>query len=494
MVFFRMKKTYSRRDFIRIGALAGGGFLLAACGPGASEHKDSLPAPPGEKDTVTAAPPEEVSPRNLVRKGDPQYDALRQGFNKNVDRYPLLIAVCRNTEDVADAVRYAVKHRLPVAVKSGGHSVEGFSCNDGGLVINLSQMNGVELIDGDRVKIGPGCTLSKLYDTLLPKKLILPAGSCGTVGIGGLVTGGGYGFFGRKYGLTCDSLEKVTFVDGRGAVHEAGPDSELLWALRGGGGGNFGVITEMVFIPKPAPEKFTSHRFKSSGLDAARAQALLEKWMELAVQLPEACYSAFVLNGKSLTILVTNFEAHTPGLQSLLDGLSAVSDKTSIGNPAPLAAALRTYYGYDKPIFFKISSAGVYRDYEEIRDFAPALLEIVTQSPGMIYQLGTIGGKIADPEFEKGSCFPHRAKPFLSELQIYWDKAGGGEKQLARFHEVQRVVAEHGMNDHYVNYANADFKDYGNAYYGDNYARLQQVKKKYDPENIFRHAQSVALP
>ncbi|TND08570.1 MAG: FAD linked oxidase domain protein [Bacteroidetes bacterium] len=490
-----MKNKLTRRDFIRIGALGGGGLLLAACGSSGEEPKQQKTGSPAPaKDSVpavnaTAAAGEQNV--TFIKKGDPLYDPLRQGFNKNVDKYPLVIALCKSTADVAEAIRYAAENKLAVAVKSGGHSVEGFSCNTGGMVVNLSQLNGIEWLDEETVKIGPGCTLSKLYDELLPEKRIIPAGSCGTVGIGGLATGGGYGFFGRKYGLTCDSLMKVTLVDGQGKIHDSDNEPELLWACRGGGGGNFGVVTEMVFKTYPAPETFTSHRFKSAGLDAARANTLLEKWMEVAVILPDSCYSAFVLNGKSLTILLTNYEKHTPQVQSVFDALAAVSDKATAGNPVTLSKALKNYYGYDKPIYFKISSAGVYKDYEEIRPFAAELLAIVTQSPGMIYQLGTIGGKISDAELEKNSCFPHRAKPFLSELQIYWENAGGGQNQLAKFNSVQQLVKENNMTAHYVNYANLDFEDPGHAYYGKNYERLQQVKKKYDPENTIRHGQSV---
>src|SRR6202012_2301429 len=110
---------------------------------------------------------------------------------KRLSKFPLVIALCKNTQGVSEAVLYAKQNNLPIAVKSGGHSMEGFSCNNGGMVINLSLLNKVEWVDKETINVGPGCTLSNLYDNILPKGRILPGGSCGSVGIGGLVLGGG---------------------------------------------------------------------------------------------------------------------------------------------------------------------------------------------------------------------------------------------------------------------------------------------------------------
>jgi FAD/FMN-containing dehydrogenase len=147
----------------------------------------------------------------------------------------------------------------------------------GGLVINLSKMNSMEFLENNNIKVGPGCTLFNLYDQILPKKRLLPAGSCGTVGIGGLTMGGGYGLFSRKFGLTCDHLLEATFVDGNGKIHSTKDDPELLWALRGGGAGNFGVVTEMVFRTQEAPSVMRSHHFKARKLDALRAKKHFRK-------------------------------------------------------------------------------------------------------------------------------------------------------------------------------------------------------------------------
>ena len=137
-----------------------------------------------------------LQPGNNVsyyKRGDAAYERLRKGFNKRIEKFPLIIALCKNTTGVVEAMQYARQNNLPVAIKSGGHCMEGFSSNNDGMVINLSLFNTVEWIDKETINVGPGCTLSKLYDVILPKGKIIPGGSCGSVGIGGLVLGGGYG-------------------------------------------------------------------------------------------------------------------------------------------------------------------------------------------------------------------------------------------------------------------------------------------------------------
>lgn len=176
----------------------------------------------------------EASDVQYFKQGDPEYDILRKGFNKRINKFPLVIALCKNTAGVAAAINYALQNKLPVTVKSGGHCMEGFSCNNGGMVINLSLLNTVEWVNGETVTVGPGCTLSNLYDILLPKGQIIPGGSCAGVGIGGLVLGGGYGLMARKLGLTCDSLVDITMVDGAGQIRHSSTDKELLWACKGG--------------------------------------------------------------------------------------------------------------------------------------------------------------------------------------------------------------------------------------------------------------------
>jgi hypothetical protein len=479
----------SRKKFIKIASLAGAGILIAGCGNDENKTGTDSTAAIDSSNSKNSTP--EKTSVDLIRKGDARYDELRKGFNKRIDKFPLVIALCTSTENVAEAIKYARKHKLEIAIKSGGHSMEGFSTNDWGMVINLSEMRAVEMLEDDKIKAGPGCTLSHLYDEILPHDRIIPAGSCGTVGLGGLTMGGGYGLFGRKYGLTCDNLLEATLVDGNGKIHSTNDDPELLWALRGGGAGNFGVVTELIYRSHPAPSTMQSHHFKSRKLDAAKAKMLLEKWFEFSAQLPDTCFSAYVLNGSTLNMLVTNFGTLTGELQTLLDTLALETDEFKAGVPTELAKKLKNYYGSLVPVYFKNSSAGLYKTFSDIEPFIEEVLDKIITNPGMIYQVNTLGGKIADPEFEKVSCYPHRAYNYISELQAYWETPSREEKLRNVSVEILDIIKNNGITTQYINYCSLEFEDWQHAYYGDNYSRLQAVKKKYDPDNFIRHPQSI---
>ena len=489
-----MSKVYYRKEFIQLLGVLGTGWVLQSCNqatkPGAVAKIEKADS------TIAEAAAELFDSGDAVyiKRGEEQYDTLRQGFNKRIEKYPSVIAVCKNTNGVVEAVKYARKHRMKVAVKSGGHSIEGFCVNDGGLVIHLGLMNKLEWLNDIDVKLQPACRLSEIYDALLPKARLIPAGSCGSVGIGGLALGGGYGFFSRTYGLACDSLKEVTLVDGYGNIHSSKQDAELLWACKGGGNGNFGIVTEMVFETHDAPALFSSHRFKSFKVDAIRAKNLLQSWFDITRALPKSCFSAFVMNGKTITILVTDFEKPTTLVQQTFDKLSALVDKTTIGKGRPLAAALKTYYGANHPVYFKNACAGMYTGFKAVESCIEEVMQKVISTPGMIYQVNTFGGAVAEERFEKSSCFAHRSFPYLSELQSYWETPAQEKRLVDTFDSIQALFTAQGVSAHYCNYPDLKFAFPQQAYYGKNYARLQLVKKRLDGDNVIYHDQSIQLP
>ena len=430
---------------------------------------------------------------DYYKKGEAQYEALRKGFNKRIERYPQVIALCKNTAGVAEAVQYAVANKLPVAIKSGGHCMEGFSVNDGGMVINLSLLNTIKWVDKETISVGPGCKLAQLYDELLPKGRVVPGGSCATVAVGGLVLGGGYGLLARKFGLTCDSLLEVTMVDGTGNIVHSNNDKELLWACKGGGNGNFGVITELKFKTHAAPKTMQSYRFKTYKTNTAKATTILKTWFEATALLPPSCFSAYVLNGKTAYILLTNIEKNTPGVEKAINMLTAVSAKTSKTTPQPLAKALKVFYGKTEPLYFKNASAGLYKNYAEIVSFIDKVIDTVTTTPGMIYQVNTLGGNIVNSQKETEAAFPHRGYPYFSELQTYWELPVQSKRLLEKFAAVQSLFSANGVTAQYRNYPDINFTNWQTAYYGNNYQRLQLIKQKYDPDNTIRHLQSIQM-
>lgn len=490
-----MATQIKRKQFIKLSLLGTAGMYLNSCGVGnnksnkaAEVTKDSIP-----KDTTPITPPVKIIEPTfkLYKKGDAQYDVLRKGFNKRIDNYPAAIAKCTTTEEVAQAVAYGIQNKLPINIKSGGHSFEGFSYNNNSLVIDLSLMNNVSWENENLISVQPGCRLSQLYDAILPKNKILPAGSCGSVGIGGLTLGGGYGLFSRKYGLTCDSLQEITMVDGKGNIINSKDDLELLWACKGGGNGNFGVITSMKFSLTDAPDVLQSYRFRIKSVSVERAKDVMEKWFTITKNLHPSCFSAYVLNGKSLYILLTNCEPKNIDTQKVVSDLSGLVDHTSTGKPTPLSKAVKVFYGEKKPVYFKNASAGMYKNYDDIKVCIENVLEKVTSTPGMIYQVNTLGGKINDGDFAAQSSYAHRAQNYLSELQTYWQQALQEDKMIKAFEEVQQLFYAGGVRQQYRNYPDVNLKDWASAYYGENYTRLQKIKMKYDLENIFRYEQSV---
>lgn len=485
-----MSSLISRKQFLKLSALAGAGLLAQACGV---DDKTTEPGAQPKPVPTTSAKDGDGPNVEIIDATDKRYDAYRRGYNLRISKRPAYIALPKNTEEVAEAVRFAIKNKLPVAIKSGGHSMEGLSCNDGGLVINLSKMTAMEMPDEETLVVEPGCILMQLYDFILPKGKIIPAGSCGTVGLGGLTTGGGYGLFSRQMGLTCDSLLEATMVDGKGNIHSTATDPELLWALRGGGSGNFGVVTQMKFKVHQAPETMQVHYFKSKELDAAKAKELLNAWFAAVPDLPLWCFSGFVLNGKTLNVIITNPGPDAEALDKVIASLSSVMNEYRPGKRHGLARMLRNHYGSLKPVRFKNSSAGLYSSFSEIEIAIESVFEKIIQNPGMIFQVNTLGGRINDAGFSGGSCFPHRDKQFVSELQAYWENPSTGEKLERVSQEILQQLYDNGNHTQYFNYCSLDFKDWETAYYGNNYAALQGIKKKFDPDNTICHAQSVRV-
>lgn len=492
-----MKNKISRNKFLKIAGIGSIGLYINTCKPDRKSKNQGKEV----KKTVdsslksTSTTTDIFTSENLIihKKDAPGYESLRGGFNKRIQKFPRLIIQCKNTQGVAEAVKYANENKLQVSVKSGGHCFEGFSSNNDGLVINLSSMNAIEWLEDFKIKIQPGCTLSELYNEILPKGRIIPAGSCGGVGVGGLTLGGGYGFFSRNYGLTCDNLLEFTLVDGKGNIHSSKDNPDLLWACKGGGNGNFAVITELIFKTYDAPAHFTSHRFKALNVDAARVQTILEKWFQLTAALPNSCFSAFVHNGKTLNILLTDYENNIAKVQQFKNTLAPFVDKVTIGSPKPLAASLKNYYGVQHPIYFKNASAGLYKNYTDIQLFIKDVLQKVIDTPGMIYQVNTLGGNINQLSFKETSAYPHRAYPYLSELQTYWETEAQTKKYETAFEEVQSIFRNNNIRTQYRNYPDINFKDWQHAYYGENYVRLQQIKQQFDPNNVFGYEQGISI-
>jgi FAD/FMN-containing dehydrogenase len=440
------------------------------------------------------APADSVAGHVLfLRPADNGYADHTALFNKRLVRRPALVAVCFDEAGVQIAVARARSEGLPVAIKSGGHSFEGLSLNDGGFVIDVSAMSGQQLADDGSYMVEPGCRLMQSYEYLVPQGRLLSLGSCGMVGIAGLTLGGGYGLFSRQHGLACDALRGLRIVDAQGAMQEAVPGSELFRACCGGGNGNYGIVTRLQFDTFAAPKQLWRHLFKAHDLDTRRAADCAAAWFDAVPQLPRSAFSAFVLNHRTLTILVTDTDAEMSAeISDVLGRLAKITDKHYPARREALIDGIRRYYGRFAPLNFKNASAGFYAGFADIAPAAPALFSLVTTTPGLLYQVNTMGGMIGDSDDGTRTAYAHRGAMFLAEIQSYWEEPAAEARLSTAVHDVQRLLSHAGVRAHYANYPDLSFQDWASAYYGAaGYLRLRQVKKQYDPDHLFQHAQGV---
>lgn len=482
-----MKTNITKREFIKTIAIGSASLLFIQC------FKEKKPPISINSKSENSNNIIEITDNDVIilLRDNNKYEQFRQGYNKRINKFPKVIAVCKTEKGVQFAVNYAKENNLKIAVKSGGHSFEGFSSNNEGLVINVSLMKKIDWQNDTLVYIEPGCLLQEIYDDFLPKNKIIPAGSCGTVGIGGLTLGGGYGLFSRKYRLTCDNLTGLKMVGIDGNIYDSDENPELLWACKGGGNGNFGVVTQLRFESHQAPENLSSFVFKFRKLEVEKFEILINKWFELYDKLPLEAFSAFVLNGKTLTILITNFLPYKTEFEKSFTDLINISDSYKVSKSQKLPSALKRYYGRKNPLYFKNASCGLFKGAEDLEAIYVNIFEKVITNPGIIFQINTLGGNINLPEFEGKSAYPHRNLNFLGELQAYWDNPKQKNKLITAFEEIQKLIKNNGITAHYRNYPDINFKDWQQSYYGENYKRLQEIKSQFDPENYFFYEQGI---
>jgi hypothetical protein len=475
---------FSRSEFLKITAFFALGTMLDACN--SNPKKTTQKEVEKVKQSLTFLDSDLI----IITNQDERYDSLRAGFNKRINNTPKVIALCLTPLGVEQAVEYAILNKLKTTVKSGGHCLEGFS-SASECIINVSLLQTIAINADNTATIGPGATVSQLYNTLLPLGKILPSGSCAGVAISGLSLGGGYGILSRRYGLTCDSLVAATVIDGQANKQLATDNSPLAWACRGGGNGNFGVVTSLTFQLQEAPKTIQTHLFKIKSASPERIQSVLESWFTITKNLNWNLFSGFVLNKRSIFIMLVNSNPEEYTAKDIFDQLSALTDKTIPGSFMPTARAVKSFYGIQTPLYFKNSCAGLYRSFDDIAVAIPQIIEKIHKSKGLIYAINTWGGNIQNTAFEARSSFAHRAYNYTSELQSYWELPTEENNRISEFDSTLQLFLANGNTAQYRNYPNVNFENWQQAYYGKNYERLKTIKQKYDPNNVFVHPQSI---
>ncbi|MEV0382191.1 FAD-binding oxidoreductase [Nonomuraea sp. NPDC050643] len=424
----------------------------------------------------------------LVLPGDAGYGAARRLYNPAYDRIrPAAVAYCASAADVSASLAFARSNGVPVTSRSGGHSYAGWSTGTG-LVIDVSRMNAISYARG-RATVGAGAKLIDVYDRLSRHGVSVPAGTCPTVGIAGLTLGGGLGVVSRRHGLTCDVLESVRVVtaDGRLLTCDARHHAGLYWACRGGGGGNFGVAVSFTFRTHEARDLTVFFlRWPWS-----KARAAVRAWQSWGPSAPDELWSSLHLTRSAGGLgveIVGAYAGRKAALGRLLAPLVA-----EVGRPSSRSVrtvshleAMKIMGGCSsmsvaecRRIPRTAFSAKSHLAYRALpADGVRALVDGMERGGRHSVLLDAMGGAIGRIA-PTATAFAHRAA--LYSVQYY--NEGMGRGWLRGIHsDMSRYFGDHA----YVNYIDQDLRNWRNAYYGANAARLAEVKATYDPDRLFR--------
>jgi FAD/FMN-containing dehydrogenase len=432
----------------------------------------------------------------VLTPDDPGYDAARTIHNGLIDKRPALIARCLNTADVVDAVNAARDAGLEVSVRGGGHSVAGKAVTEGGLMIDLSTMKGVH-VDAVRrtIRAQGGVTIRQLDRTAAAFDLATPSGVVSSTGIAGLTLGGGQGWLMGRYGLAVDNLlsAEVILASGEVATASDDDDPDLFWAIRGGGG-NFGVVTSFEFRAHPLETVLNGPVLHT--LDAA--PALLSFYRDLCPDLPDdlITQAAFL---------------HAPdGSGAKLCGIAVCH----CGDDTRRAEAdVRTLRAFGSPaadliqrVPYPVANTGVDWLFEpgtlnywksaflsELSDAAIAVLvEAFDRAPSALCALviEDFHGEVTRVA-PTATAYPHRAPGHNLLLISQWTDPTDSDACIAWARTTFEALAPHLASRAYTNYLPADDHDRVRHAYGVNYERLVQLKRRYDPGNLFHLNQNI---
>lgn len=438
----------------------------------------------------------------VVLPGDADYTDASTGWNQFFTHRPAAVVYAHTTDDVVNALTWARQQGIPVRVRSGGHALEGWSGVDDGVVIDVSQMKSVTIdAQAQTATVGAGLNQLEAVTALGAAGFAAPTGTEGSVGLVGATLGGGFGLLTRNYGMASDNLlaaEVVVATADGGAevvIADEATNADLLWALRGAGNGNFGIVTTLTYRIHPLTQAiFVVANW--SGLDDLGA--VFEEWQR------SAPYADHRLTSQ-LEIEVDNV-----GLHAVLAGgsedeaLQLLSSILAIGSPKVVvqdASWPEIYADFQVPIEeepanWKFTSQFMTEPLPP--EAVDIVAEFMAKAPaGCNYFTNAFGGTVADSEPSGGSAFAHRRALFYAEPGAGWGVRGGApasdeqtETVLAWVTEMSEALAPF-VNGAYVNVPNAGMPDWERAYWGANVERLRRIKARYDPDNVLSYEQSI---
>ncbi len=477
-----------------VASVAGQLEVLTGCGSAGTSRPrwDELAAKLGSK---------------LVRPGDRGYPQISQPLNlRYAGIHPGGVALCSGVQDVRTAVAWAHENGVSVAVRSGGHNYAGY-CVGPGLVVNVGGMRTVSVDDArGTVTAQPGARNTAIYAALQPHDVAISAGRCPTVAIGGLVLGGGIGFSSRKLGLTCDHLieAQVVTADGGLLTCSERSNSDLFWALRGGGGGNFGVCTSYTFATTPVSDV----TLYDISWDWADAPAVFEAFQQVIQRAPEE-FSARLGVGRPGDPRTGGKEA--PTISALGQYFGPKHELVDLLAPALRAGRIKSqliaertfwqakaYFFHSTPeIAYEVKSA--FLDWPLNGQGVDVLLRAIERWPGsrnpdgagaaMFASGGAINRVPAD-----STAFVHRNSFAVLATETEWtprDSRRTVARGLAWIEGLAEELRPHTNGSAYQNFIDRAQPHWQAAYYGSNFKRLTEVKLRHDPANVFRFQQSI---
>lgn len=460
---------------------------LAAADPAVQALAHAL-----DGDVITPASARYATARQLW---DTRFDSLR----------PRAIAYCANAADVQRTVRWGRAHGVRIVARSGGHSYGGYSSGNGVVIADVSHLASIATAGG-LATVGAGAQLIDVYASLAAHGVTVPGGSCASVGIAGLALGGGVGYSSRLLGTTADALRRLRIVGADGSVLtcDATHNSDLFWACRGGGGGNFGVAVDFTFRTSPAS---TVSLYQIEWPWAQAAQAV-SAWQAFAPHAPDQLFSvcdliAGTAAGPAHVVSAGQFFGSATALESLIQPLA------STGTPIRVKTQTLTYLDAalhwagcrdagsctDRRLTFKAKS-----DYARTPLPATAVDALVAavaarqrKGRGAIY-LDAYGGAINRVP-SGATAFVHRNELFAIQYTAQWPagSSAGAAQSAAWLDGVYAQLRPAVSGFAYQNYIDPQLAGWAQAYYGSNLPRLKAVKRRIDPTNAFRSAQSIPL-
>ncbi|MFI9275875.1 FAD-binding oxidoreductase [Kitasatospora sp. NPDC052896] len=524
-----------RRTLLRLGVGAAATAALTGCasrpaagaGTASGTPSATAPTPSATAAASTAAPADWTAlakdlQGTVIRPGDAQYPAAARLYQPQFDgARPSGVVYVASAQDAATALTFARRYGLPVALRSGGHNYAGWSTGPG-LVLDVGRLNGVTA-SGGGATVGAGARLIDVYAGLAGQGVAIPAGSCPSVGVTGLTLGGGVGVTSRAYGLTCDNLTgaEVVGADGRILRADASSEPDLFWALRGGGGGNFGVVTSLDFRTRPAVD--CSYAFLSWPWSSAAA--VVRAWQAWAPTAPDQLWADLHLlawpDGRlelsstavhlgpanelanlidQLAVQPSTAPVHTKSFLETMQVMGGVSGWTQAASHLPGALPgqnpqgrlTRESYAARSDFFTRaISDTGIATLVAGIERYA----RTAPQGGSAAVAFDALGGAV-NRVAPGDTAFVHRNALFLAQYTANYPGAGAGsgtgvDQSQSWLSDVWTAMRPYASGEAYQNYVDPRLASWEQAYYGANATRLRQVKQSYDPHGLFHFPQAI---